>query len=198
MNELLKKTHEAKSKLEQLRVEFLACNQDRSLFQLEKFVIGQNDTPERQYLQVMTELRSCYGEIKRLMLEWKETEIALNEIAALEETPRLELAKERILLQRENVEYQLDAKLKEFVKLSSLKEKIPSFSVEEIEAAESAYFVKRLERQALEDRASDLFKISVGNLRALDQAGIVQIQAEGDKIRLIEGTQPNGKQLEAR
>ncbi len=193
---IVKQLQTATSVLEELKKEFLEANQDRTMFQLEKFVIGAQDTPERQYLQVMGELWNCYCGIRGSLLELEELEIKNSRLDQIEDVPMRNLMSKRLALKRDHIEYQMDSQLKEFSKLWVLKQKIPSFTTAQIEEAEVSYYSKRLERQALEDRASDLFKIGVGNLRALDQAGIVKIQAEGDKIRLIEGNRMNEKKLE--
>lgn len=174
MSEIVIRSSEVKTELEKLQNEFFNCNSDRSIYQIEKFVIGQNDTEERQYLQVVTELHMCYMEIKRQLLDYKETEIALAELLAVEQNPRIELAINRIKLKQESLEYSLDAKIKEFNKFIAIKKRFPQFTVEEIERAEAKYYECRLERQALEDKKSQETGISVGNLRALEQANITE------------------------
>jgi hypothetical protein len=185
----------AASLLGELKKEFFAANQDRSMYQLEKFVVGAQDTPERQYLQVMGELWNCYCGIRGSLLELEELDIKCSRLSQIEDVEMRELTRKRFALKRECIEYQMDGQLKEFSKLWALKQKIPSFTNEQIEEAEKSYYEKRLERQALEDRASDVFKINVGNLRALDQAGILKIQSEGNQMRLVD-VRSNGHRLE--
>lgn len=173
MNEIIKSGKKAKIELDKLKEEMLSCNQDRSFYQLEKFVIGQNDTPERRYLQLMTELYGCYMEIRRVLLDIEECEI--------ERKKSKGIRRKRAELKMDGFEYNLDAKLKEFGKLMIIKKQIPSFTMVEIEKAEEKYYLERLSRQVLEDQASSCFNINVGNLRALIQSGKIKLIRDDEK-----------------
>ncbi len=189
--ELLKHTQEAILALEGFKQEIFSCNQDRSFYQIEKFVIGQHDTPSRRYLNLMTELHICYMEIKSLLIEHEEGRLDLEEMQIELEESSGQLAGRRVAikiskaqLKMEGIEYRLDAKLKEFYKFMTIKRGMKSFTAQEIEEGERPYYEARLQRQALEDRASQAFGISVGNLRALVQAGKMELLQEGDKLLL--------------
>ena len=184
MSDIILKSKEAVTELEKLKSEMLECNSDRTLFQLEKFVMGQHDTPGRQYLQVMTELSTCYFEIKRLMIDLDEARdeydnpdycIRDNDIGGID-TARVNFRKRRFALKIEHIEFQLDAKYKEFAKLMSIKATIKPYTSMEIEKEDAEYYQKRLERQSSEFRLSHTTGIPVGEIRAQEQAGMVEIR----------------------
>ncbi len=168
MNELISEAQKAEKVLSDLKKEMFAANQDRSIYQLENFVVGQHDAPERRYCQLMTELWVCYTEIKRMLID-------IAECNSKKEFGN-EFEKARNDLKLEKLEYDLDAKQKEFVKMMQLKSQIKHFNMMEIEDGEKAYFEKRLTRQALEDQIAQKIGTSTGNLRAMIQAGIFFIE----------------------
>ena len=51
--------------------------QGRSNFQIQKFVVGQHETKEMQYIQTLNELQSLYYTLKRVSLEIKKSEIEI-------------------------------------------------------------------------------------------------------------------------
>lgn len=166
------KAEQVVDELAKMKAAFFECNQDRSLFQLEKFVVGQHDRPERRYLQIITELHVCYMEIRRMLIDFEEAKI----LADTEPAGKLHdvhVARER--LKMEGIEYNIDAKLKEFTKLKWIMDKSEKYTMEQIEKAEAPYYAERLQRQELEEKLSTATHTSVGNMRAMVQAGILEI-----------------------
>ena len=52
----------------------------RSRFQLEKFVVGQHDTPEQQYRQTLMEIQNLYYTMKLVNLSLKKDQIEIDTI----------------------------------------------------------------------------------------------------------------------
>ena len=45
---------------EDIQLSFVECQMPRTPYQLERFVVGQHDTPEMQFVQVCRELEALY------------------------------------------------------------------------------------------------------------------------------------------
>lgn len=158
-----------------LKESFLEIQQPRSNFALEHFVKGLHDLPERQYEQIVEELRRCYNMIKMLLLSKEQTTIERDNILASANGARLleiEAAKKDCAL--EDIEASLYGKLREFECLYKLWEAMPKYTREDIEKAEPEYWRLRLTRQAGEDITTQLTRVGVGNLDALWQAGLIK------------------------
>ena len=54
---------------------FNEISQARTRYQIDKFVIGQHDTDEQRYKQVLLEIRTLVGDIKRIYLTMEKTKI---------------------------------------------------------------------------------------------------------------------------
>jgi hypothetical protein len=59
---------------------FAEVQQSRSAFQIEKFVVGQHDTPEMQYYQCVLEIQSLYYTIKEVILEMEIAELEITKL----------------------------------------------------------------------------------------------------------------------
>ena len=201
MSDIVKKSKEAESALLRLKEEMYECNQDRSYFQLEKFVIGQHDRPGRRYLQLMTELHCCYIEIKKMLLAIEEEKIEIDLQRGILSRASFDCIVQRMAnlkisqaeLKIETIEYNLDCKLKEFSKLMAIKESLKKYSAAEIEKEEQEYYLARLERQSIECKASHATGIPVGELRAQLQAGMIRmtiIVQDGKEVLQIQKLSP--------
>jgi hypothetical protein len=145
----------------------------RSDYQLKKFVVGQHDTPEMQYRQILIEAQSLIYNIKaaelsikKLELEAKKLELANDEIASIEaQEKRLGIAQTLIAL---------DGARAELNCLESLFNNYPQFSPDEIEANQPEYWAKRLSRQAELDVTSFREGITGANLQSMLDAGLFE------------------------
>lgn len=148
---------------------------DRTRYQIEHFVLGQHPTPEMQYKQLLIEAKSLIYSIekskikeKRIKLEIQELQAKGDELSLLDaEDKRLDLAWEI---------YGLTAAKKELAILESLYNSFPKFTEEDIDENQSEYWEKRLSSQAENDIASAKLGIGVGNLSALRQANLIQME----------------------
>lgn len=148
---------------------FLSIQQPRSDYALENFVVKSHCTPERQYLQVVEELRRCYSCVRRAQLELRKLRYEK------EQLPKGELGEiERELktLDEEEVIAGLAGKLREFAALYSLFERYPRYTPEQVNAAEPVYWQKRLEAQAARDLVAARLGVGQGNQEALEQIGV--------------------------
>lgn len=144
----------------------------RSRFQLEHFVIGQHDTPEMRYRQILIEgadltyrIRMAEIGIKKTLLEIEQlraTNDAMNELLAQEK--ELGLAYSRVAL---------DGALYEYSVLEDLFSQYQNYTNEDIEANQPEYWRARLTRQAEIDVTQAREGISAGNLTSLIQAKII-------------------------
>lgn len=170
-NLLDNKLKEFSDKFDLGAIDFSKYTAGRTSFQLERFVMQEHDLPERKFLQLMMELKSmrdgfisdCF-EIEKLKIEIKRL------IATNDEIDNLEACKKQYILRQceENMIFR-EREIKTIVRLINALPKI--YTYDEIEAAESVYWERRLTRQAFEDMVSAQTGINQGNVRANIQAG---------------------------
>ena len=170
-NLLDNKLKEFSDKFDLGAIDFSKYTAGRTSFQLERFVMQEHDLPERKFLQLMMELKSmrdgfisdCF-EIEKLKIEIKRL------IATNDEIDNLEACKKQYILRQceENMIFR-EREIKTIVRLINSLPKI--YTYDEIEAAESVYWERRLTRQAFEDMVSAQTGINQGNVRANIQAG---------------------------
>ena len=169
-NLLDNKLKEFSSKFDLGAIDFSKYTAGRTSFQLERFVMQEHDLPERKFLQLMMELKSmrdgfigdCF-EIEKLKIEIKRL------LATNDEIDNLEACKKQYILRQheENMIFR-EREIKTIVRLINSLPKI--YTYDEIEAAESFYWERRLTRQAFEDMVSAQTGINQGNVRANIQA----------------------------
>lgn len=158
--------------LEKITRAFDVVCQPKSNFQIEKFVVGQHDTPERQYVQCVIQLHALVCNIKRGEINRRRK---LIEIKSLEketgELAELDLAEKQVDL--EQIEFSLKGALREFSCYFAILENFKEgFTYEEIQNGEANYWMMRLSRQSQCDREST-GRIGIGNREALWQAGFI-------------------------
>ena len=67
---------------EDIQLSFIECQMPRTPYQLERFVVGQHDTPEMQFVQVCRELEALYYTIKEVGMANKRTELEIAKLRA--------------------------------------------------------------------------------------------------------------------
>lgn len=169
-NLLDNKLKEFSNKFDLGAIDFSKYTAGRTSFQLERFVMQEHDLPERKFLQLMMELKSmrdgfigdCF-EIEKLKIEIKRL------LSTNDEIDNLEACKKQYILRQceENMIFR-EREIKTIVRLINSLPKI--YTYDEIEAAESVYWERRLTRQAFEDMVSAQTGINQGNVRANIQA----------------------------
>jgi hypothetical protein len=120
--------------------------QPRSRYQLVHFVIGQHDTPEMRFYQLMMELQDMGGKLRHVEIAIRKTEVEIrrlletgDELDALEaEEKQLGLEQTRIVMRGAEREVAI---------LTDIFNDCQHYTREEIEHAQPEYWEKRLTRQ---------------------------------------------------
>jgi hypothetical protein len=149
----------------------------RSRYQLEHFVIGQHDTPEMRYQQILIEGADLTMKIKMAEFAMQKTEIEIANLKLSDDPIKLIEAKEKEL----GLAYSrlvLESARYEWAVLEDLFKQYPNYSYADIEANQPDYWKARLTRQAEIDRAQATQGISAGNLTSLLNAGLIDRTAE--------------------
>lgn len=150
---------------------------ERSNYQLKHFVIGQHDTPEMRYKQIILECRSLIHKIKNCEID---REITIEKIKRLEaandEIKKLKAQKMRLGLSM--TEPVIQGAYQELDYLIELAKDYRCYTPEDIEANQDQYWELRLTRQANQDRIALDAGINVGNLQSLMQADLLQKQIQ--------------------
>lgn len=148
--------------------------QARTDFQLKHFVVGQHDTLEQQYKQVLLELQEILFTIKQVDLQNKKTTLEIEQLKSTGnaidgvDAEIKELSIERALLAR------LGA-VKEAQTLVKIWESFATkYTSEQIEQNQVEYWNARLLRQAQLEAMGSQGSVSWGSLDALRQIGKLQ------------------------
>lgn len=147
--------------------------QSRTKYQIEKFVIGQHNTPEMQFRQLVLEIDSLKGSVRRNELK---IEKKLAEIDELKESgKKSDLVQAKIIeLEIEDMRTSLQSQHNELNMLKDLFDKSEKFTMEEIEANQPAYWQDRLTRVAQMQMLSRQGGVDWAQLDALYQANIIE------------------------
>lgn len=160
---------------EDIQLSFIECSMPRTSYQLEKFVVGQHDTPEMRFVQVCRELEALYYTLKEVGLQVKKNEL---EIIKLRETNDpidaidadiKELHLEKTRLVGIGARRELDA-------LINIYDAMPHFTREQIDISQPDYWQLRLSRHANLQLLTGASNWS--QLEALDQIGLLQPMIE--------------------
>lgn len=158
--------------------------QSRSRFQMEKFVVGQHDTPEMQYYQICLEADAVLSSVKEAKLRVKKM---MAEIEELRETGKKsdEIEAEILELSVERVEATIVGQERELKILKDLYDKYPKYTREEIEQAQPEYWQRRLMRVAqLQMLAGG---VGWAHLEAIYQAGYLpDAISESDPMKYLD------------
>jgi hypothetical protein len=144
----------------------------RSRYQLEHFVIGQHDTPEMQYQQILIEGADLTMKIRMAELAIRKTEIEIANLKLSDDPIKLIEAEEKELglaytkLVLESARY-------EWAVLEELFKKYPNYTYAEIENNQPEYWKQRLTRQAEIDQVQAREGITAGNVASMLNAGLI-------------------------
>lgn len=170
---------------EDLQQSIRECQQSRTRYQIEKFVIGQHDTAEMQFVQVVRELEKLISALKIRKLENKKTEIKISQLIKTND--------EINLIDAEILEFSLKegelselAATRELEILLEIYNKMTHFTREQIDASQPEYWQARLSRQANLQMLSGAPTWS--HLEALDQIGFL--------APLLDSANKNQKELD--
>jgi hypothetical protein len=159
---------------------FAEVNQPRSRFQLEKFVVGQHDTPEMQYQQCVLEIQQLYYTIKSVSIEAKKTEIEIERLRATKDEID-ELSAQLKELGLEQTRVVAAGAFRELNNLIDILKRYPKYKREDIENNQPEYWGVRLSRQAALENAGGS-QAQASHLEALRQIGALEFTPEGIQI----------------
>lgn len=146
--------------------------QSRTNYQLKHFVVGQHDTPEMRYRQILIEAKHLLRSIKSAEIN---VEIQREKIKRLRETgDKIDSlkAEEKEIGVRVSLDA-IEAAKRELDYLIELSADYRHYTPEEIEANQPEYWKARLTRQAHLDQIAAQESVGVGNLMSLVQAGML-------------------------
>jgi hypothetical protein len=148
---------------------------ERSDYQLLHFVIGQHDTPQMQYRQILLEVKSLVTKIRFAELDVQKQQIKLD---TLTDEPLDRIKAEKIRIGMAITLDALEGARRELAFLLKLAEDYPAYSAQEIEDNQQEYWEARLQRQATLERMSVEQHVSAGNLASMLNAGLLYREIE--------------------
>lgn len=146
-------------------------NQPRTKYQINKFVIGQHDTDEQKYKQVLLEIKSLISHTKRALLTHEKLQIQYQNLLS-ESDPIKEIDAKLLKLDIEDLEMGIDGNMQELSYFLQIWESWEhKYTAEEIEQLQPAYWNARLNRQASLEAIGNGGTIAWASLDALNQIG---------------------------
>ena len=151
--------------------------QSRSRYQLEKFVIGQHDTPEMQYYQCCLEASSLVNALKEQELRIKKIKAEIEELLETgKKSDAIEAEIKRMDI--ENIELGMIGTRRELDILEDIFSKFPKYTREQIEEAQEDYWSKRLIRVGQMQMLAASSGVNWAQLDAIYQAGLMPTARE--------------------
>ncbi len=153
---------------------FAEINQSRSEYQIDKFVLGQHDTPEMRYYQCVLELQGLYYALKQTSLSIKKIELEINQLRESgNEIDEIEAQiKELDLEQTRSASV---GAIREFEILLKKFNESPKYTRQQIDEAQPEYWERRLTRQ-YELASATTTANQAAHLDSLIQIGKVEIE----------------------
>jgi hypothetical protein len=156
---------------------------ERSNYQLKNFVIGQFDTVEMQYRQIIIEAKDLLFKIKNAEIFLEITQAKIKKLENSSDPIKILKAKQKKL----NMSLTLDtieAAKMELDYLIELSKNYKHYNLEEIENNQCEYWEKRLSRQAAVDQIASRQNINPGNVQSLLQAGLIKQDSNNEKLQI--------------
>jgi len=120
--------------------------QPRSRYQLVHFVIGQHDTPEMQFYQLMLEIQDTDYKLRMAELGVRKAKVEITRLLETgDELDAIEAEEKRVGL--EQTEVVMGGALREMAVLEDIFNACQHYTRDEIEHAQPEYWEKRLTRQ---------------------------------------------------
>lgn len=155
----------------------------RSRFQLRQFVIGQHDTPQMRWRQIIIEAQHLVFSIRMAELDCERKRIEIHKLISTgDPLDAIEAEEKRLGIVL--TERTLAGARLELSWLEELAEEIGTFTFDEIEADQPNYWQKRLQRQADTDVFAARHGISAGNVQSMLNAGLLENKEEPCAISL--------------
>lgn len=149
----------------------------RTKFQLCHFVIGQHDTPQMKWRQIVIEAQQLAYNIRMAELDIERKRIEIHKLLSTGD-PLDAIEAEEKQLGIVLTERTLAGARLEMSWLEELAKEVGFYTFDEIEADQSSYWAKRLQRQAEIDRFSAQNGINAGNVQSMLNAGLLENKEE--------------------
>lgn len=155
-------------------------------------VLRKQDTPEREYRNCLLQLRQKQNALTECRFRRQRIEIDIEEIESKLSTCSNEFERRRLLIDKEEKQYQLDNEIKliedaliEVKTFESILKSLPKFTREEFERAEFKYwknrFLQKMNNEVIINGAP-----SVETVEALRSVGIVISRNEKNQLTITE------------
>lgn len=148
---------------------------ERSDYQLRHFVIGQHDTPQMRYRQILMEVKQLLVKIRFAELNVEKKRIKLERLT---DDPLDQIKADK---HRMSIAITLDlieAARRELDCLLAMASEYPHYTPQDIEDNQQEYWETRLQRQATLDQLSVEQQVSAGNLTSMLNAGLLNREIE--------------------
>lgn len=144
----------------------------RTRYQLENFVIGQHDTPQMRWRQIILEAQDLSYKIRSAELSIQKSE--LEKLRLLETGDAIDvLDAEQKAMDIEMTRRTLEGAYLELQWLQEIAERNGPYTIDEIEENQQEYWILRLQRQADTDVLSAQKNISPSNIQSMLNAGMI-------------------------
>lgn len=151
--------------------------QSRSKFQIEKFVLGQHDTPEMQYYQLCIEAGGLIESIEEADLKIQKLHAEIDELRATgKKSDEIEAQIKELRIR--SLETGMIGTKRELAYMEELFEQYEHYTREQIEAAQPDYWKQRLMRVGEMQMLAAQGGVNWAQLEALYQADALEIALE--------------------
>jgi hypothetical protein len=200
MNKLQLTTENASEILGELKDSFFDIPFDSSKFQVERFVLSAEVTPERIYRSIGLKLLTSIKSLEDAILSRKEAQIDIEEIdynisigkLSSFDVRRQEIKKQKILLGMEWGDKLINDVIVELNIVYEHYKKFPKFTRAEFEAGEQRYYEQKLNRQLMGVEGSVGAVINMNEdfkaLEAFEEQSFKSLNQEGGLEKLLEFT----------
>ncbi len=157
--------------------------QPRSRYQLIHFVLGQHDTPEMQFYQLMLELQDMGYKLRMAELNVKKTEVEITRLLETgDELDAIEAEEKQVGL--EQTQIVMKGAQREIAILEDIFNECQHYTRDEIEHAQPEYWEKRLTRQTNLQIMSG--GVQWAQLDSMRQIGLLDDLVEAREAQLAE------------
>lgn len=182
-----------KEKIDELKKQMREVPFGNSLYQIENFTAGK-ETPERRRRNLLLQIDKKIQALSECSFRRRRCEVDIAEINEKIQTAT-GFPKERLLIDKEEKESQLDSELKliedamiELTAMDKMLATLPEINREQFEANEKKYWRARLLSDARREYIST-GTISVGTITSLEETGLVVGRNETGKIIYTENNE---------
>jgi hypothetical protein len=157
--------------------------QPRSRYQLVHFVLGQHDTPEMQFYQLMLELQDMGFKLRMAQLNVRKTEVEITRLLETgDELDAIEAEEKQVGL--EQTQIVMKGAQREIAILEDIFNECQHYTRDEIEHAQPEYWQARLTRQTNLQMMSG--NVQWAQLDSMRQIGLLDDLVEAREAQLAE------------